>query len=90
MNAIKSARKFIAAKPESPSAKTLTRLVLALESERSFELAELYQLDLDHFDLAIDILKEWRLDRYYAGKSKLFDLSLQVRNCSAPTPSARS
>jgi hypothetical protein len=26
----------------------------------------------------MDILKEWRLDRYYASKSKLFDLSLQI------------
>ena len=78
MNAIKSARKFIEAKPEDPSAKILARLVLALESENSFELVELYKLDFDRFDLAIDILKEWRLDRYYAGKSKLFDLSLQL------------
>lgn len=78
MNAIKSARKFISANPEDPSAKILARLVLALEAEHSFELVELYRLDFDRFDLAIDILKEWRLDRYYAGKSKLFDLSLQL------------
>lgn len=78
MNAIKSARKFIAANPEDPSAQILARLVLALESEHGFELVELYKLDFDRFDLAIDILKEWRLDRYYAGKSKLFDLSLQL------------
>ena len=78
MNAIKSARKFISANPEDPSAKILARLVLALEAEHSFELVELYRHDFDRFDLAIDILKEWRLDRYYAGKSKLFDLSLQL------------
>lgn len=78
MNAIKSARKFIATNPQDVSAQILARLVLALESEQSFELVELYKLDFDRFDLAIDILKEWRLDRYYAGKSKLFDLSLQL------------
>jgi len=78
MNAIKRARRFIEQSPQDPSALVLSRLVLALETEHSFELAELYDLDLEMFDLAIDILKEWRLDRYYAGKAKLFDLSLQV------------
>ena len=31
----------------------------------------LYQLDLKDFDLAIEVLQEWRLDRYYEGKTKL-------------------
>ena len=78
MNAIKQARRFIEKYPDEPASGVLARLVLALESERSFELATLYQLDLEGFELAIDILQEWRLDRYYAGKAKLFDLSLQV------------
>jgi hypothetical protein len=78
MNAIKQARRFIEKYPDEPSAGVLARLVLALESERSFELSSLYELDLDGFELAIDILKEWRLDRYYAGKAKLFDLSLHL------------
>lgn len=78
MNAIKRARRFIEQNPNERSAVVLSQLVLALESERSVELASLYELDLEMFDLAIDILKEWRLDRYYAGKAKLFDLSLQM------------
>jgi len=78
MNAIKRARRFIEGSPHEASAVVLSRLVLALETEHSFELSELYELDLEHFDLAIDILKEWRLDRYYTGKAKLFDLSLQM------------
>jgi len=78
VNAIKSARKFIVANPASESARTLAQLVLALESETQFNVAELYKLDLETFDIAIDILKEWRIDRYYAGKAKLFDLSVQV------------
>ncbi|CAN5544042.1 MAG: hypothetical protein V4636_03250 [Pseudomonadota bacterium] len=83
MNAIKSARKFIVANPASNSARTLAQLVLALESESNFDVAELYKLDLETFDIAIDILKEWRIDRYYAGKAKLFDLSLQVSTLPA-------
>lgn len=79
MNAIKVARRFIETDPTNESAQILARLVLALESEHSFELVRLYDLDYKSFQLAIDILREWRLDRYYASKSKLFDLSLQVR-----------
>ena len=78
MNAIKTARKMISAHPASESARTLAQLVLALESEGSFGVTDLYQLDLATFELAIDILKEWRIDRYYVGKAKLFDLSMQV------------
>jgi flagellar biosynthesis/type III secretory pathway protein FliH len=78
MNAIKLARRFIETDPTNDSAQILARLVLALESERSFELITLYQLDYKSFQLAMDILKEWRLDRYYASKSKLYDLSVQI------------
>ncbi|RZL95144.1 MAG: hypothetical protein EOP76_05485 [Variovorax sp.] len=78
MNAIKAARRFIETDSSNESAKILARLVLALESDRSFELVTLYDLDYKSFQLAIDILKEWRLDRYYASKSKLYDISLQV------------
>lgn len=79
MNAIKEAQKFIARNPETEAARTLAQLVLTLESNEPFSLEKLYALDLGHFDLALDILKEWRLDRYIAGKSKLYDLSLQVQ-----------
>lgn len=78
MNSIKKARKLIAKDPTTPEAAVLARLVRALESDEKFELADLYQLDYDTFDLAIDILKEWRLDRYYMGKAKLHDLAVQV------------
>ncbi len=78
MNAIKTARKFIHNHSDTEAARTLAQLVLALESESDFDVSTLYKLDLESFDLAIDILKEWRIDRYYAGKAKLFDLSMQV------------
>ncbi len=78
MNEIKKARRLIEANPHTDAAKTLAALVLALESEEKFDLAALYKLNYDNFNLAIDILKEWRLDRYYSGKAKLHDLSMQV------------
>lgn len=83
MNASKRARRHIEQNPGEKSAVVLSQLVLALESDRSFELASLYELAFDMFDLAVDILKEWRLDRYYAGKAKLFDLSLQISHFEA-------
>lgn len=78
MNAIKRARKFVEKNPLTEEAATLARLVLALESDEEFELGDLYRLDHDSFDLAIEILKEWRLDRHYMGKAKLHDLAVQV------------
>lgn len=89
VNAIKEARRFIERQPDHPTARVLSRLVLALESSHSFELVTLYDLDYDGFQLALDILREWRLDRYYAGKAKLFDLSMQVNELAlAPAPAA--
>ena len=78
MNAIKKTRRLIEANPASQAAQTLARLVRALESDENFHLDDLYRLDYDAFDLAIDVLKEWRLDRYYMSKAKLHDISVQM------------
>ena len=78
MNEIKKARRLIETNPHTDAAKTLAALVRALESEEKFDLGTLYKLNYDNFNLAIDILKEWRLDRYFSSKAKLHDLSVQV------------
>lgn len=78
MNAIKKTRKLIEINPSTDAAKTLARLVRALESDEKFALGDLYGLDFESFTLAIDVLKEWRLDRYYMGKVKLLDISVQM------------
>lgn len=79
VNAIKEAQRFIAKNPETETSRTLAQLVLTLESKEPYPLEKLYALNLDRFDLALNILKEWRLGRYFAGKSKLYDLSLQIQ-----------
>ena len=84
MRAIKEARKLIEKSPKSQAALTLSQLVLALESESDYRLTDIYQLDYDHFKLALEILQEWRLDRHYAGKSRLFDASRQLVDMNAP------
>ena len=78
MNAIKKTRKLIQTNPTSESAQTLAWLVRALESDEKFALSDLYKLGYDEFNIAIDVLKEWRLDRYYMGKAKLHDMSVQL------------
>ncbi len=78
MNEIKKARRLIQTDPLAPAAVILASLVRALESEEKFDLGDLYRLNFDNFNLAMDILKAWRLDRYYSGKAKLHDLSVQV------------
>ena len=76
MRAIKEARHLIEEVPQEESAQILARLVLALETEVNFAIADIYKLNREHFDLALKILQEWRLDRYYAGKARLFDVAL--------------
>jgi hypothetical protein len=87
MNAIKTARRLLKADPTSASSRILANLVLALESEgeaSTFALSSLYELDLKTFELAVEILQDWRLERYVDKKAKLFNLSQQVRAASVP------
>ena len=76
MNAIKQIRKYLEKDPQSEAAKILARLTAALAEEGQFSLADLYRLDYEAFNLAIDLLKDWRLDRYYAARIRLFDVVL--------------
>lgn len=76
MRAIKEARHLIEKSPQDEAARILARLVLTLETEASFVISDIYKLDMNHFQLALRILQEWRLDRYYAGKARLFDSAM--------------
>ncbi len=83
MLAIKKARKLIEANPVDPASQIIAALVLALESEGSISVAQLYQLDNKRFELALEILDEWRLDRHYASKLRLIDTSAQTQTLSS-------
>ncbi|MGE5665616.1 MAG: hypothetical protein ACM3ZD_03195 [Betaproteobacteria bacterium] len=76
MHAIKSVRKYLQSHPDSADAAVLRRLIAALGEEREFKLAELYGLEREAFELAMELLSDWRLDRYYAARIKLFDVVL--------------
>ncbi len=89
MLALKKARKLIEADPTDAASKTLADLVLALETETPFLLAEIYKLEYKHFESALEILAEWRLDRYYAKKHRLVDVSTLAKGLTAePVPEA--
>lgn len=78
MLAIKKARKLIEANPESKTSFVLSSLVLALETNSSYQLCKLYDLDYKDYEIAIDIIKEWRLDRHYSSKVKLLSTAIYV------------
>lgn len=78
MLALKKARKLISENPTSKEAHTLSYLIVALEMGHEFLLSELYKLSYNHFELALDVIKEWRLDRYHASKVKLYDWAWQL------------
>ena len=63
-NAVKNIAKFIRKNPEDTAIITLKDLCLALENSANFDLGCLYDLDKKSFDLAIDLLEEWRFDRH--------------------------
>ncbi|MEW5788879.1 MAG: hypothetical protein AB1899_13610 [Pseudomonadota bacterium] len=63
-NAVKNIAKFIRKNQESESVTTLRDLCFALEQESTFDLGRLYQLENKAFELAMDLLEEWRFDRH--------------------------
>lgn len=89
MIAVKLVRKIIQDHAETSKAQTLSSLVLALENDTPFDLGSLYQLDFDDFELALALLKEWRLDRYYSSKAKLIQASSQAQTTPAVTKKSR-
>ena len=86
LNAIKEIRKYLEKEPASEAAKILARLTAALAQEQTFPLSELYRLDYDRFQLAIELMKDWRLDRYYAARIRLFDVVLNQVLADGQTP----
>jgi len=79
MRAIKKARKLIEKAPTSQAATALSKLIVALETGSDFSFYPLYELSINEFDLAVDVIKDWRLDRYYEGKVKALDVALHAR-----------
>ena len=78
MRAVMKLKKMIQDSPQSTQSKIYSKLILMLETEEDNPIKDIYKLDQDEFDLAISFLKEWRIDRFYVGKSKVFDVAFQA------------
>ena len=64
MDALHEAIKKIHAQPQDPTSSTFSDLLKSLDSGEQFDLNKLYQLNYSDFSLAMNILKQWRLDSY--------------------------
>jgi hypothetical protein len=86
MRVIQKIRLDIAQEPQHPTAQIFSRLISSLVDEVDFPLNELYRLQAPEFELAMQILQDWRLDRYYMRKTKPFDMTLQALPPIKPKP----
>ncbi|MBK6005473.1 hypothetical protein JJB11_05165 [Ramlibacter ginsenosidimutans] len=68
MDAINAAEAFIASNPTATESAVLRKLLQALQEDSAFDLHSLYELNLASFDLAIDVMNAWRLQRYVRGR----------------------
>jgi hypothetical protein len=81
--AIHRARQVIETAPHSKAAQTLSSLILSLDAGVQFATKDLYLLEPEYFELALQILRDWRLDRYYVSDAKVFALQREDQELSA-------
>lgn len=74
MRAIQKIQGFIESSPGSIDAQALSRLILSLKAEAELSSSDLYKLNAVHFDWAMELLRDWRIDRFYRGSAKAFNL----------------
>ena len=71
MNNLKKIEKRILKNPDDPASQVFRELIKALDQKENFNLATIYELDYDDFNLTLDVLKDWRLDRYAKTRKRL-------------------
>ena len=65
MRTIERARWLLSRDPHGPSVRVLQKLLHALETGGDFNIAELAILPHDRYQLAVDVLRDWRVDHYH-------------------------
>ena len=83
MRAIKKVKKIIEHSPESTTGLVYSRLILSLEAEEDLRIKELYKLNAHDFELALELMKDWRIDRFYIGKAKAFDMATRASDLAS-------
>jgi hypothetical protein len=64
MDALHAAIDKIHSRPDETIASTFSSLLKSLDSGERFDLTRLYQLNYADFSLAMNVLKQWRLDSF--------------------------
>ncbi len=73
MNAAKKIRHLIENAENPEQVKVLKELVIALQLEKPFDMRTLYDIDIRYFDVALELLREWRFDHYISARGKLIE-----------------
>lgn len=73
MKAIEDIRRYLNDHAGTPGAEVLARLPATLRKEETLSLSHLYLLDWKSFELAIELMRDWRIDRYYAERLDFSD-----------------
>lgn len=71
MNTLKKIEKRLLKNPDEPASQVFKDLIRALYQKESFDLAAIYDLDYEDFELILAVLKDWRLDRFTKTKERL-------------------
>lgn len=74
MNTLKKVEKRLLKMPDEPASQVFKDLIKALYQKEPFNLAAIYELDYEDFELALTVLKDWRLDRFTKTKERLKEL----------------
>jgi hypothetical protein len=73
MNAAKRIKKLMDAGADPQQLETLKHLALALQLNQPYELYRLYEIDYPFFEIAIQLLQDWRLGHHIDARSKLIE-----------------
>lgn len=71
MNTLKKIEKRLLKNPDEPASQVFKDLIRALYQKEDFDLAAIYDLDYEDFELVLAVLKDWRLDRFTKTKERL-------------------
>ncbi len=71
MNNLKKIEKRILKTPDDPASQVFRELIKALDQKSDFSLSTIYDLDYDDFQLILEVMKDWRLDRYAKTRKRL-------------------
>ncbi|MGE5028001.1 MAG: hypothetical protein ACM3JK_05970 [Betaproteobacteria bacterium] len=71
MNTLKKIEKRLLKNPDESASHVFKDLIRALYQKENFDLATIYDLDYEDFELVLAVLKDWRLDRFTKTKERL-------------------